>query len=213
VGRRFPAQLRPLADRNWCATFVADCLSMLTARELGGVALLHVLGLEVDQLEQLPHASRDALLRPAQQARDGRDVLAHRLMREQPDLLDHVADLAAQLPRVALEDASAAEQDVAAVDGDHPVDQAHRRRLAGARRADEDADLTRRHREGELADRGHPLAGVTLAHLSQLELGGLRKCRRPLVMGGVRGRQGGLRAGGRILAQRRRAAELAGGAR
>jgi hypothetical protein len=66
-------------------------------------------------------------------------------VREQPDLLDHVADLAAQLSRLALQHAAPAEQDVAAAQRDHPVDQAHRGRLARAGRSDEHAHLAGGH--------------------------------------------------------------------
>ena len=75
------------------------------------------------------------------------------LVREQPDLLDHVADLAAQLNLAAVEDAAPAEQDVAAAQRDHAVDQAHRGRLAGTRRPDQHADLAGPDGQAEIVDR------------------------------------------------------------
>ena len=73
----------------------ADALA-LAAGELGGVAVAEVAG-QADQLEQLLDARGGALLVPAEQLRDGGDVVADRPVREQADLLDHVADLAPQL--------------------------------------------------------------------------------------------------------------------
>ena len=53
--------------------------------------------LEADELEQLGGALLDARTLPAQELRDDGDVLADRHVREEPDLLDHVADPASQL--------------------------------------------------------------------------------------------------------------------
>ena len=83
----------------------ADALA-LPAGELRGVALA-VVGLEADQLEQLGGARAGALLVPAEQARDGRDVVRDGHVREQADLLDHVADAAAELDDVLVADARA----------------------------------------------------------------------------------------------------------
>ena len=69
-----------------------------------------------------------------------RDVLADRHVREEPDLLDHVADPAPQLDDREVADAAAVDPDVALVEGDQPVDQLQRRRLAAAGRADEHAE-------------------------------------------------------------------------
>ena len=57
---------------------------------------------EPDQVEQLVDAGPHLLLRPAEQAWHGGDVGTDGLMREQTDLLDHVADVAAQLDRIDL---------------------------------------------------------------------------------------------------------------
>ena len=108
------------------------------------------------------HARRRAPLVPAEQPRDGRDVLADRAVREQADLLDHVADLAPQLDLVAVAHAAAADEDVAVGDVDHPVDHPHRGRLAAAGRPDEHADLAGRDLERQVVD-GRPVgAGVAL---------------------------------------------------
>jgi hypothetical protein len=56
-------------------------------------------GGQADEVEQLVDPVAHALLVPAEQAGDGRDVLRDRLVREEADLLDRVADLAPQLRR------------------------------------------------------------------------------------------------------------------
>ena len=58
---------------------------------------------------------RDAVLGPAEQLGHGGDVVGHGLVREEPDLLDRVTDLAPQLVGLAVEHAAAVEQDVAEV--------------------------------------------------------------------------------------------------
>ena len=74
---------------------------LLAAGELRRVAVAE-LGVEADQLEQLGDAGRGPVLLPAQQLRHGGDVLGDRAVGEEADLLDHVADLAPQLGRVAV---------------------------------------------------------------------------------------------------------------
>ncbi len=109
----------------------ADALT-LAAGELRRVALAHP-GLEADELEQLGHPRADAAGVPAQQAGHGADVLGHGEVREEPDLLDRVADGAPELRRRAVADAHAVDEDVAAGELDHAVDEAHGRRLAASR--------------------------------------------------------------------------------
>ena len=74
----------------------ADALP-LAAGELAREAVAVLRRIEADEAEQLLGALLLAFLRPAQQARHGRHVLADRLVREQADLLDHVADAPAEL--------------------------------------------------------------------------------------------------------------------
>ena len=119
----------------------ADALA-LAAGELRGVALAVVALGQADEVEQLVDRARGSrCLRPAEQARHGGDVVRDRHVREEPDLLDHVADPAPELGLVELADAAAVDPDVALGEVDEPVDELHRRRLAAARRADEAADL------------------------------------------------------------------------
>ena len=90
----------------------ADALA-LAARELRGEAVAVVDGREVDEVEQLVDALRDPRARPAEQPRDGADVAGHGHVREEADLLDHVADPAPQLGHVERADARAVDRDVA----------------------------------------------------------------------------------------------------
>ena len=69
----------------------ADALA-LAARQLAREAVAILGGLEPDEREQLLRSLAEARLRPAEQARHRRDVLADGLVREQADLLDDVAD-------------------------------------------------------------------------------------------------------------------------
>ena len=149
----------------------ADPLA-LPPGELGRVAITRLRGVERDELEQLVDATGDPRLVPAEQARDGRDVLADGQMGEEPDLLDRVADLAAQLGRPALPDAAPVEQDVAVRDLDHPVDHPHRGRLPAARGTDEDADLARRNRQREVLDGRLGGTGVALGDAAEFECRG-----------------------------------------
>src|SRR6201999_1349359 len=91
----------------------------LTAGELARVPIRDILGVERDQLQHLLDASLDPVLMPAEQLWHRRDVLADALVREQADLLDHVADLAPQVRRIPLEHTAPTEQDVTACQRDH----------------------------------------------------------------------------------------------
>ena len=115
---------------------------------------------EAHQVEQLVDPRRGAPAVPADQTGYDGDVGRHRLVREQPDLLDDVADPAAQLHRVAVGDVLAAQHDPAAGGLDQPVDHLHRGRLAAPGRADQDAQLTLPDLQVERVDDG--LAGVGL---------------------------------------------------
>ena len=74
-------------------------------------------------------------------------------MREEPGVLDDVADAAPQLGGVHAAGVLAVEADRAARGLDHPVDHAQARRLAAPRRPDEHGDLAGGRREGEVVDR------------------------------------------------------------
>ncbi len=69
----------------------------LAAAQLRRQAARVILGRQRDEVEQLLDPRLRALLRPAEQPRDGRDVVGDRLMREEPHLLNDIADRAAQV--------------------------------------------------------------------------------------------------------------------
>ena len=148
----------------------ADAL-LLAAGELPRVALEIEDGIESDELEQLGGAVADAVLRPAKQPRHGADVVLDRHVREQPDLLEHVADAAPQLGELELAHAAAVDRDVALGDRDQAVDHLQRGRLAAPRRADEHADLPGRHLEAEVLHGCACAPGIALDHVFESDLG------------------------------------------
>ena len=74
----------------------ADALPF-TARELMGKPTPVLVGIQPDQVEQLLHPSVHPGAVPAEEAGHRGDVVRHTPMREQPALLDHVADVPAQV--------------------------------------------------------------------------------------------------------------------
>ncbi len=76
----------------------ADALT-LAAGELARIAPAVGRRLEADEVEQLIDPASDAIGGPAQQARDDANVLADGEVREEPDLLDDIADAPPQLDR------------------------------------------------------------------------------------------------------------------
>ena len=130
----------------------ADPLALSTG-QLVRVSVAIGAGLQADQLEQLVDALADACRLPAQQLRDDGHVVADRLVRKEPDLLDHVADAAAQLDRRQAHDVLAADGDAPARRLDEPVHHLHAGRLAAAGRADQDADLAGRDGQAQVVDR------------------------------------------------------------
>jgi hypothetical protein len=145
---------------------------LLPAGELRGIAVAER-GLEPDQRDQLVHAALDPLPLPAEQPRHGVDVVGDRAVREEAGLLDHVADVATQIRRRAIAHGALPDEDVPLVDLDHPVDHPHRRGLARAGRADEDADLPGGDVEGKVADRGALGPRIALRHVVEADRKGL----------------------------------------
>src|SRR4029079_14392010 len=80
---------------------------------------------------------------------------------------DHVAHLAPQLRRRSRGHRGTADLDVAGGDLDGAVDHPHRRRLAAAGWADEDADLAGLDLEAEVADRIRVGAAVALGDVAE----------------------------------------------
>ena len=109
----------------------------LAARELAGVAVAVLAGLEANDREQLLRPLALARLRPAEEARDRPDVLADRLVGEEADLLDDVADAPPQVGQLARPGVHAVDQDAPAGGLDQPVHHLEAGGLAAAGRADE----------------------------------------------------------------------------
>ncbi len=127
----------------------ADALP-LAARQLVREAVAVLRGVQADQRQQLVRAGPQPFLRPAEQARHGRHVVADGLVREQPHLLDDVADAPTQLGDVASRGIHAVDQDAPAGRLDEPVHHLEAGGLAASRRADEHADLAGRHRQRQV---------------------------------------------------------------
>ena len=90
-------------------------------------------------------------------------------MRKKANLLDHVPDAPPELGGRASADRFTCDQDVSSAQLDHPVHEPQRGRLAAARWAHENADLTGRHLERELPDSGFRLAGIALGGAAILD--------------------------------------------
>ena len=72
----------------------------LAAGELVGVAVAVKRRVEADEVEEFGGALAGLGALHAEEVRDGRRVVEDRLVREEADLLDHIADAAAELDRV-----------------------------------------------------------------------------------------------------------------
>ena len=90
-------------------------------------------------------------------------------MREQSDLLDHVAHAAAQFVRIALRDVLALVDDPSRCRLDHAVDQSKRRALPATGRSDEDEDLAGVDVEVKVLDRRLLDTRIRLRHVLELD--------------------------------------------
>ena len=125
----------------------------LATGQLGRVPVPVRRRVETDQLHELVDASLDPVTAPAEQPGDGTDVAGDRLVREQADLLDHVADSAPQTDRVDAGHVLVVEVDAAAGRLDEPVHHLQGRGLPAAGRPDQHADLPFGHLEAQIGDR------------------------------------------------------------
>ena len=98
----------------------------------------------------------DASVIPADQLRDGGDVLGDRPVRQQPDALDHVADPPPQLDGILLHDVLAGYLNRARSRLDQTIDHLHRGRLPTTRRAHEHDRLAFVDVERQIVDRVLP---------------------------------------------------------
>ena len=109
--------------------------------------------IEAHQLQQLVDARGLALLVPAEQPRRDGDVLRHRHVREQADLLEHVADAPPQ--RDGIERRAHRRRRCAPARGrlGQAIDELQQRGLAGAGCADDDQKFARLHIERDVIER------------------------------------------------------------
>lgn len=107
---------------------------------------------QVDQLQQLMDDLVARLLAVFQQIGHHADVLGHGHVGKQADLLDDIADVAAQLHPVLGGDILAVYIDLAAGGFDQAVDHLQRGGLAAAGRADQDRHLPLLDFKGDVVD-------------------------------------------------------------
>ena len=136
----------------------------LPTGQLLGVAVAVQIRLQADQIEQFVRPGGGPCSVPPEQARDRADVLSDRLVREEPDALDDVADATTQLRRVHIGDVLAIEDDPSGRRLDHPVDEAQRRGLAAPGRTDEHEDLALVDVQRQLLHGRYGPGGVDLLH-------------------------------------------------
>src|SRR3989475_503732 len=101
------------------------------------------LGVEAHQRQQLAHPRGDPGRRPALEPRHEPDVPLHSEVREQSDLLDHVADSPAQLRRRNAGRSLPRHHDLAGGGLEQPVDELQGRRLPRAAAPQQDQRLAR----------------------------------------------------------------------
>ena len=98
-----------------------------------------------------------------------RDVVAHRAV-EQEDVLQHAADVAAQVGRIDLAQVGAVDQHRALVGLVEPEHELLDRRLAGADAADQPDPLARPDHEGDAVERRELLPGIAEGDVLELDL-------------------------------------------
>jgi len=125
----------------------------LTAGELVGKAVAMLGAVEPHQLDQLVDAGGDPRIIPAEQPRRDGDVLGDRHVREEADVLKHVAEPPAQLDRIDRADVLALDPYGSLARLGETVDQPQQRGLARARGADHRHELAGRHLERNAAER------------------------------------------------------------
>lgn len=136
-----------------------------------------------DEGEQLLDARLRPLAVPPDEPRDRGDVLRDGAVREQPDVLDHVADTATERDGVGAHDVLAVEGDPATRRLDEAVDHAQGRRLSAARRTYEDQQLALADLEVEVGDRDGLVAELLADVLEADEDVAWRDARRAAALG------------------------------
>ena len=109
----------------------ADALTLTAGQFVGPPGRVGVRR-EADQIEQFAHARGNAVVRPRLQPRHDRDVVGDVQMRKEADLLNHVADRAAEADGIPFAGVDALHQNVARIRQEQAIDQLEDRGLAGA---------------------------------------------------------------------------------
>ena len=155
----------------------ADALPLAT-RELVRIPIAILARVEPNQLQQLLDARLDPSLVPIPESRHCADVVADGHVRKEACVLDHVAHLQSQLRRIDGARVLSIDEDSPAVWGGQPVDHPQGRRLAAARRSDEDARLAARNIKGQVSHRVGP-AGELFIDVLQANHGVVYRNRMP----------------------------------
>ena len=119
----------------------ADALT-LASRELARVASGEFAGVEADEEEHLADSLADALLGPALEARDQRNVALDRPVREKADVLDDVTDAAAQADGVPGGLIAAVNENLAGGGRQQEIYELKRSGFAGTAASEEDQGLS-----------------------------------------------------------------------
>ena len=123
------------------------------------------LAVEADELERLGHGRLDEAARLADDPQGERDVLEDRLVRQQPEVLEDDAEVAAEVGHLAARDRAEVlpeHVDLALRGLLLLEDEPEEARLAGARRADEEDELATEDLDPDVVQGGPRLAGVGL---------------------------------------------------
>ena len=168
---------------------------LLTAGELVREPLL--LAGEADEREHLGHGLLDESARRSDDLEREGDVLEDGLRRQQPEVLEHRADVPAEVRHLAVGQRAqvAAEHDDASVARRlFAEDQAQARRLARARGADEEDELAAEHLEVHIAQGGLRRAAIALRDVLEPDHGHTSLCgQAPCGPNDTRGRASGVR--------------------
>ena len=153
-----------------------DALALATG-ELMGMARGHIGAGERDLLQQLSRSRALLFNGPREQARDERDVLFDGPMREQPELLNDVADAAAQLDGIKGSGVASVEQDGSGGWLEQAIDEPQRGGFPGSAAPEENEGFAGVDLEAEAVQNGSP--GDRVAHITKREIrqgGILRLC-------------------------------------
>jgi hypothetical protein len=130
-----------------------------------------LLATQTHQLEDLRHRFADGRLRPADRLEREGHVLRDGLVRQQLEVLEHAADVAAQVRDLVAGqrgDVLAGDVDLALLGGLLTVEEAQEGRLAGARRSDQEDELALVDVDRCVAQ-GHVLALVDLRDVLEFD--------------------------------------------